>query len=138
MKKTTLIIAILLLFAPFLKAQTTDITNGKARIYLLRNTGVYGWAVKFDFMVNNKKLCSLGNKKYTILDIDTGEVTIQTLKLKKNGENVKFDVPLKTTLHAGNTYYFNLYFNIKQGWEQITIKEVAEEMIKKLQITTCN
>lgn len=140
MKKTTLIIAILLLFAPFLKAQTTDIPSGKARVYLLRETGVIGWAAKFNFMVNNKKICSLGNKKYTILDIDTGEVSICTMPLNKKGQNVYGDISSKVKLEAGNTYYFNFYINLSpaQGWEQITIKNVAEEMIKKLKIATCN
>jgi hypothetical protein len=138
MKKTTLIIAILLLFAPFLKAQTTDIPSGKARIYVLRKTGFAASAVKFNFIVNEKPICTIKNNTYTIIDIDTGAISIlaQNNFIKGDG---KSNLAIKTTLESGKTYYFNLKFDgNKQYWEQITIKEIAEGLIKKLKITTCN
>lgn len=133
MKKTLTLAFALVALASAAMAQE------KAKIYFIRSTGYQGSAGKFKCFIDQKIVCKLNNKRFSIHEVEAGkrQVNVQFggTQYKGNDEAVFIDV------EAGKSYYVQM--TLKSGFlkNNLLCQEITENsakvMMKDLEQDDC-
>jgi len=126
--KLTLTLLLALCFTSLTNAQDKEnIEMGK--IYFLRSTGFAGSAQAFKTFIDEKFVCKLNNKKYSIHEVPVGKhncsVQFGGKKSKEGAE--KFEVEVE----AGKITYVQLVFETGLLVNNIYCEEVTENTAKQ-------
>ncbi len=110
------------------------------QVYLIRVTGYTGMAVNYRFYIDDKLVCKMKNKLYSIHDLPVGE---HTVSINSGGiSNGKKSEPLKIVVAEGKTNYVNV-FSTQAGYvNKITCQEITKDsadplLAKAKQKTDC-
>lgn len=134
MNKNLLLLALIsVLFIGLINAQETVTTNQTGKIYFLRSTGFVGSAQAFKTFIDEKFVCKLNNKKYSIHEVPVGKhkcsVQFGGQKPKEGAE--KFEVEVE----AGKITYVQLVFETGLFINNIYCEEVTENTAKQKMLT---
>ena len=103
-------------------------TEPKAEIYVLRNTGIAGSAVRFRSFLNGELLGKINNKRYEKYEVAAGshEFSVQFSGKKKKQKGFTINV------EPGKKYY--LMMVIQYGWfvNKLYAVEVSESSAERL------
>ncbi|MEO3408414.1 hypothetical protein AAFN85_31150 [Mucilaginibacter sp. CAU 1740] len=137
MKITKLFAVLTLLFIGSLKAHSQTKTG---QVYLIRVTGYTGMAINYRFFIDDKLVCKMKNKLYSIHDLPVGE---HTVTINSGGiSNGKKSAPLKIVVAEGKINYVNV-FSTQAGYSnKITCQEITKDsadplLAKAKQKTDC-
>ena len=128
MKKLIFNLIVTLFFASLASAQdTTKVASGK--IYFLRSTGISGSGSAFKMFIDDKFVCKLNNKNYSVHEVAVGKHNCFVKGgRKKPGEGAeKFVVQVE----AGKITYVKLIYEIGVFEYYLYFKEVIEEIALK-------
>ena len=128
MKKIVFAFLVSLITISFVKAQDSEkIETGK--IYFLRSTGSSGSGYAFKMFIDDKFVCKLNNKKYSIHEVVAGKHScfVKGQKKKSNESVDKFEVQVE----AGKITYVQLIYELGffKGY-RLYFEEVAEDLAK--------
>ncbi len=128
MKKIVLAFLVSLIVTSFVTAQEKEkIETGK--IYFLRSTGFAGSAQAFKTFIDEKFVCKLNNKKYSIHEVPVGKhkcsVQFGGQKPKEGAE--KFEVEVE----AGKITYVQLVFETGFWINNVYCEEITENTAKQ-------
>lgn len=120
MKHLLIIIALVTVQA---KAQETS------KIYFLRSTG-YNWGGAFKAFIDEKMVCNVQNKRYSIHEVKPGEhkVAVQFAGKEYKGN----DDPIVINVEAGKSYYVQMVIKQKFATRDLYCQEVTESTAKTL------
>jgi len=128
MKRIFFAFLIFLIAISFVKAQdSTKVETGK--IYFLRSTGFAGSASAFKTFIDEKFVCKLNNKKYSIHEVPAGKHKCSVQfggKESKEGAE-KFEVEVQ----PGKNTYVELVFETGFFVNNIYCEEITENTAKK-------
>lgn len=123
-KNLLLLILISVLFIGSIEAQETVTTTQTGKIYFLRSTGFAGSAQAFKTFIDEKFVCKLNNKKYSVHEVPAGKhkcsVQFGGQKPKEGAE--KFEVEVE----AGKNTYVQLVFETGFWINNVYCEEVTE------------
>ena len=110
------------------------------QVYLIRYTGYAGSAVNYSFYLDDKLVCKLKNKKFSIHDVPAGEHTISVVS--GGLSNGKKSTPLKITVVEGKTNFINVVsteagYAVKLTTQEITKASADPLLAKSTQKTDC-
>ena len=119
-----------LCFTFFINAQHKEKTG---KIYFLRSTGISGSGSAFKMFIDDKFVCKLNNKKYSVHEVAVGKHNCFIRGgRKKLGESAKkFEIQIE----AGKITYvkliyetgiFEYYLYFKEVTEEIALKEIEK------------
>jgi hypothetical protein len=129
MNKNHLLLALIsIFFIGSIKAQETVTTTQTGKIYFLRTTGFVGSAQAFKTFIDEKFVCKLNNKKYSIHEVPVGKhkcsVQFGGQKPKEGAE--KFEVEVE----AGKITYVQLVFETGFWINNVYCEEITENSAK--------
>nr|WP_315154304.1 DUF2846 domain-containing protein [uncultured Flavobacterium sp.] len=127
-KNLLLTLLIALSFTSLMKAQDKEkVETGK--ICFLRSTGLSGSGSAFKMFIDDKFVCKLNNKKFSIHEVAVGKHNCYVKggrnKLKESDE--KFEVKVE----AGKTTYVQLIYEIGIFDYYLYFDEITEEIAKQ-------
>jgi hypothetical protein len=97
-------------------------------VYFLRNTGFAGSAAAFKTFIDDKFLCRLNNKRYTIHTVPSGKhsfsVQFGGTTLKEKAERFELN------LEPGKTYYIRVVFKTGAFVNNVYCEEITESSAK--------
>ena len=113
------------LFSSF-KAQETG------QIYFIRSTNSEGSLIAYKVFIDDKLVCHLKNKHYSVHSLAPGEhtIAIQNAGLSSH----KISRPLKITVQANKPSYA-IAINGSELYLQETVESSAKELLKKVVVT---
>ena len=129
MRKSVFAILVSLVVTSFVSAQNKEnLQTGK--IYFLRPTGLPGSGYGFKMFIDDKFVCKLNNKKYSVHEVAVGKHNcFVKAEKKESGESAeKFEVQVE----AGKITYVQLIYEV--GFfksYRLYCEEVAEDLAKK-------
>jgi hypothetical protein len=128
MKKSTLILLLILGFSCSMKAQES-VTKETGKIYFLRSTGFALWDSPFKTFIDGKLICKLNNNKYSIHDLSEGihECSVQFYGTKSKEKSKKF----KVTILPGKITYVQLSIEVGFAISTVYCEEVTENTAKQ-------
>ena len=138
----TLLLLMVTLSSGALYAQETpvsDSSNQNAKVYFLRSTGFQGSAQGFTTFIDDKVVCKLNNKRYSIHEVTPG---MHNFSVQFAGKNSKEKAErIEIELEAGKIYYIQLIFQtglLKNNlYCQEVTKSSAKTMMDKLKEDNC-
>jgi hypothetical protein len=108
---------------------TTDSSQG-GKVYFLRSTGFQGSAQGFTVFIDDKVVCKLNNKRFSIHDVAPGKhifsVQFAGKQSKEKAERVEISV------EPGKTYYIQLIFQTGLLKNNLYCQEVTENSAKTM------
>lgn len=127
-KNLILMLLMLLSFTSFVKAQDKINTPETGKIYFLRLTGFAGSATAFKTFIDEKFVCKLNNKKYSIHEVPIGKhrCSVQFGGTKSKEKAEKFEV----NVEPGKITYVQLVFEMGAFINNIYCEEVTENTAK--------
>ncbi|MEL1254659.1 DUF2846 domain-containing protein [Flavobacterium sp. DGU38] len=111
------------------KAQDIQQKTDTGKIYFLRSTGFTGSAQAFKTFIDEKFVCKLNNKKYSIHEVPVGKHVCSVQfggKTSKEGAE-KFEVEVE----AGKITYVQIVFETGLWINNIYCEEITENSAKK-------
>jgi hypothetical protein len=94
------------------------------QVYLIRVTGYTGSAVNYRFYIDDKLVCKLKNKSFSIHDLAVGDHTVSVVS--GGLSNGKKSEPLKITVAGDKVNYISV-FSTQAGYvNKITCQEVTK------------
>lgn len=103
---------------------TLTVASQNARVYFIRSTGFAGSMSAFTAFIDEKLVCKLNNKKFSIHEVTPGEhsFTVQFAgkKAKDKAE------PIIIQVEAGKTYYVQMVFQTGAFKNNLYCQEVTE------------
>ena len=129
MRKSVYAILVSLVVTSFVSAQYKEnLQTGK--IYFLRSTGLPASGNGFKMFIDDKFVCKLNNKKYSVHEVAVGKHNcFVKAEKKESGESAeKFEVQVE----AGKITYVQLIYEV--GFfksYRLYCEEVAEDLAKK-------
>jgi|NOAtaT_7_FD_contig_41_5820784_length_1423_multi_2_in_0_out_0_1 hypothetical protein len=122
MKHTLLALALVAL-------ATGAMAQEKAKIYFIRSTG-YNWGGAYKAFIDEKLVCNIQNKRYSIHEVEPGEhrVSVQFSGKQHKGN----DEPIVITVEAGKKYYVEMAIKRKFATSDLYCQEVTESTAKNL------
>lgn len=127
-KNLVVILLVLLSFSSVTKAQNTEKAE-TGKIYFLRSTGFAGSAQAFKTFIDEKFVCKLNNKKYSIHEVPVGKHKCSVQfggKESKEGAE-KFEVEVE----PGKITYIELVFETGLWVNNIYCEEITENSAKQ-------
>jgi hypothetical protein len=116
-----------------------DSTKENAKVYFLRSTGFQGSAQGFTTFIDDKVVCKLNNKRFSIHEVAPGTHQFSVQFAGKNSKEKAERIEIE--LEAGKTYYIQLIFQtglIKNNlYCQEVTKSSAKTMMDKLKEDNC-
>ena len=118
---------------------SSDSTKQNAKVYFMRSTGFQGSAQGFTTFIDDKVVCKLNNKRFSIHDVAPGthqfSVQFAGKNSKEKAERIEIDI------EAGKIYYIQLIFQtgiIKNNLycQEVTMSS-AKTMLDKLKEDSC-
>lgn len=117
----------------------TKSTSQNAKVYFIRSTGFQGSIQGFTTFIDDKVVCKLNNKSYSIHEVSPGphqfSVQFAGKKSKEKAEHIEIDI------EPGKTYYIQLIFQtgiIKNNlYCQEVTKSSAQPILEKLRQDDC-
>lgn len=100
------------------------------QVYLIRVTGYTGSAVNYRFYLDDKLICKLGNKSFSIHDISVGDHTISVVS--GGISNGKKSTPLKFTVAEGKANYISVVSTEAGYVDKITCQEITQSSAEPL------
>lgn len=132
MKKIGFAFLVFLMVTLAVKAQETEQKTESGKIYFLRSTGFAGSAQAFKTFIDEKFVCKLNNKKFSIHDVPAGKhscsVQFGGKKSKESAE--KFEV----LVEPGKITYVQIVFETGMWTNNIYCEEVTENTAKQKMI----
>jgi hypothetical protein len=132
MKKIVFSFLVFLMTASAIKAQETEQKTESGKIYFLRSTGFAGSAQAFKTFIDEKFVCKLNNKKYSIHEVPAGKhscsVQFGGKKSKEGAE--KFEV----LVEPGKITYVQIVFETGMWINNVYCEEVTENTAKQKMI----
>ena len=123
---------------------TTNVTEGKARVYIMRTTGTL-WNYNVTVYMDEKVIGKLGPKSYLMFEVDADKkISIGTALIGNNVRNKAEENQEFLTINPkdGKTYYIGVkakYGTFRGQTEMTTLeKEDALKMIQKFEKTKVN
>jgi hypothetical protein len=94
------------------------------QVYLIRVTGYTGSAVNYRFYLDDKLVCKMGNKSFSIHDISVGA---HTISVSSGGISTgKKSTPLKFTVVEGKVNYVSVVSTEAGYSNKITCQEITQ------------
>lgn len=94
------------------------------QVYLIRATGFTGAAVNYRLYIDDKLVCKLKNKSFSIHDVGTGE---HTVSVSSGGiSNGKKSMPLKITVAEGKVNYISIVSTESGYVNKLTCQEITQ------------
>jgi hypothetical protein len=121
MKATKFIFLLACLLTISFKGFSQDKTG---QVYLMRVTGFAGSAVNYRLYVDDKLVCKLKNKSYSIHDISVGDHTVSVVS--GGLSNGKKSAPLKITVAEGKANYVSVVSTEAGYVNKITCQEITQ------------
>jgi|SRR5687768_7536492 len=116
-----------------------DSAAQNAKVYFLRSTGFQGSAQGFTTFIDDKVVCKLNNKRFSIHEVAPGTHQFSVQFAGKNSKEKAERIEIE--LEAGKTYYIQLIFQtglIKNNlYCQEVTKSSAKTMMDKLKEDNC-
>ncbi len=110
-----------------------------AKVYFLRSTGFQGSAQGFTTFIDDKVVCKLNNKRYSLHEVPSGTHNFSVQFAGKNSKEKAERVEIE--MEAGKTYYIQLIFQtglLKNNlYCQEVTKSSAKTMMDKLKEDNC-
>ncbi|WP_295712728.1 DUF2846 domain-containing protein [Mucilaginibacter sp.] len=94
------------------------------QVYLIRSTGFTGSAVNYRFYVDDKLVCKLKNKSYSVHDLSVGKHTISVVS--GGISNGKKSTPLTITVVEGQANYISVASTQSGYVNKITCQEITK------------
>ncbi|MET4139603.1 hypothetical protein [Pedobacter sp. UYP1] len=94
------------------------------QVYLIRSTGYTGSAVNYRIYIDDKLVCKLKNKSFSIHDIGNGEHTVSVVS--GGISNGKKSAPLKITVAEGKVNYISVVSTQSGYANKITCQEITQ------------
>ena len=100
------------------------------QVYLIRVTGYTGSAINYRFYLDDKLVCKLGNKSFSIHDISVGD---HTISVSSGGISTgKKSAPLKFTVLEGKANYISVVSTEAGYSNKITCQEITQSSAEPL------
>lgn len=100
------------------------------QVYLIRVTGYTGSAVNYRFYLDDKLVCKMGNKSFSIHDVNVGD---HTISISSGGiSNGKKSTPLKFTVAEGKVNYISVVSTEAGYSNKITCQEITQSSAEPL------
>jgi len=119
---------LLLAFAFLIGTAQAFSQSNTGKVYFIRSTGFAGSAGPFTTFIDDKLVCKLNNKRYSIHEVSAGEhsfsVQFTGSKSKEKAERITIDV------EAGKTYYIQLIFQAGMLKNNVYCQEVTASSAK--------
>jgi hypothetical protein len=94
------------------------------QVYLIRVTGYTGSSINYRFYLDDKLVCKLGNKSFSIHDVSVGE---HTISVSSGGISTgKKSTPLKFTVAEGKANYISVVSTEAGYANKITCQEITQ------------
>lgn len=94
------------------------------QVYLIRATGFTGSAVNYRLYIDDKLVCKLKNKTFSIHEISTGEHTVSVVS--GGLSNGKKSTPLKITVAEDKINYISIVSTESGYANKITCQEITK------------
>ncbi|QEM12236.1 DUF2846 domain-containing protein [Mucilaginibacter rubeus] len=94
------------------------------QVYLIRVTGYAGSAVNYRFYVDDKLVCKMKNKTFSIHDIAPGQHTVSVVS--GGLSNGKKSAPLTITVEEGKVNYVSVVSTEAGYVNKITCQEITQ------------
>lgn len=115
-------------------------STGTAKVYFMRSTGFQGSAQGFTTFIDDRIVCKLNNKRYSVHEVEPGlhqfSVQFAGKQSKEKAERIEINV------EAGKTYYIQLIFQTGLIKNNLYCQEVtassALTMLDKMKKDDCN
>lgn len=98
--------------------------NKTGQVYLIRSTGYTGSAVNYRLYIDDKLVCKLKNKSYSIHDISVGDHTVSVVS--GGISNGKKSAPLTITVAEGKINYVSVVSTQAGYVNKITCQEITK------------
>jgi hypothetical protein len=100
------------------------------QVYLIRVTGYTGSAVNYRFYLDDKLVCKMGNKNFSIHDVSVGE---HKISVSSGGISTgKKSTPLKFTVLEGKANYISVVSTEAGYSNKITCQEITQSSAEPL------
>lgn len=101
-----------------------------AKVYFMRSTGFSGSAQGFTVFIDDKIVCKLNNKRYSLHDIAPGthQFSVQFAGKSAKGKAERIEI----NVEAGKTYYIQLIFQTGFIKNNLYCQEVTESSAKTM------
>jgi hypothetical protein len=94
------------------------------QVYLIRSTGYTGSAVNYSFYIDDKLICKMKNKLFSIHDLPVGEHTVSVVS--GGISNGKKSTPLKIMVTEGKVNYVSVVSTEAGYANKITCQEITQ------------
>ena len=116
-----------------------DSSKQNAKVYFLRSTGFQGSAQGFTTFIDDKVVCKLNNKRYSIHEVTPGTHYFSVQFAGKNSKEKAERIEIE--LEAGKIYYIQLIFQTGLLKNNLYCQEVTKSsaitMMDKLKEDNC-
>jgi hypothetical protein len=121
-----LVVSLLLLTAS--TSVFSQASTGK--VYLIRVTGYTGSAVNYRFYIDDRLVCKMKNKTFSVQDLSLGDHTISVVS--GGLSNGKKSAPLKINVSADKTNYITVSSTQSGYVNKITCQEITKNSAEPL------
>lgn len=116
---------------PLPNQATTSASAGKARIYVLRQTGLAGFTYSTQVFDGDQKIGKIANSRYLCWEREPGKAEI---RIDFIAPNVFYGATVRLDCQAGETYYLKHELIIDPVYNQLSCMPAndAKKIIKKI------